>query len=443
MQVLLLGAGFGTGNMGVGALTAGAVRLFRAHGRQTKVSLLDYGTENDVCTTEPEGNELLIPIVAMRWSWRLYLGNNILVLLALAAVARSSGSRKVRDWIISRNKCLRQICEVDIAAALSGGDSFSDIYGLGRLMYVCLPQLLVLLLNKRLILLPQTIGPFSGRFSRWTARSIVRRSERVYARDYGGLDVIRNLIGHEFVSSQHRFCYDLGFLLQPRRPDRLEIAGLREPGSRNRPLVGFNISGLLWTTAGRHKDNFNLRSDYQQTVRAVVKTLINSHDTQVLLVPHVLGTEAGSESDVLACEELFGELNRQHEGSLGIVRSNMDQAEIKYLIGSCDFFIGSRMHACIAALSQEIPAVSIAYSKKFIGVLDGIGVPMLVADARDLTSSEIVALIENAFAERDVLARQLSQRMPYIQSTVHALCDDIPGMELPAMYKAAPAFSGV
>ena len=46
---------------------------------------------------------------------------------------------------------------------------------------------------------------------------------------------------------------------------------------------------------------------------------------------------------------------------------------MKYLIGQCDFFVGSRMHSCIAAVSQCVPAVSIAYSDKFIGVMATLG----------------------------------------------------------------------
>ena len=443
VRVLLLGAGFGTNNMGVGALTSGAIRSLRADGRQTEIALLDYGTEDEVKTTDSNGCEMSIPIVAMRWSWKLYLGNNIIVLVVLAGAIRLLRSGSLRNWILARNKCLRQICEADIAAAVSGGDSFSDIYGLGRLLYVCLPQLLVLLLNKRLILLPQTLGPFSGRMSRWTARVILRNAERVYSRDHSGLELIRQLVGGDFDTARHCFCYDLGFVVQPRRPTKVEIAGLDQEFLSNPPLVGLNVSGLLWVGGYAHKSNFNLKSDYRQTVRAAINRLITGHGAQILLVPHVFGTESGSESDVLACEQLYRELGGQYEGSLGIARSNLDQSEVKYLIGSCDFFIGSRMHACIAALSQQIPAVSIAYSDKFIGVLDAIGVPTLVADARKLTGEQIVTLIDNAYSRRHELARQLSQQMPNIQSTVLALCDEIPGMESPVNCNYAPVLSSI
>ena len=57
---------------------------------------------------------------------------------------------------------MKIISEVDIAVAVSGGDSFSDIYGLSRFFYVALPQLLITIMGKKLVFLPQTIGPLKG-----------------------------------------------------------------------------------------------------------------------------------------------------------------------------------------------------------------------------------------------------------------------------------------
>ena len=65
-----------------------------------------------------------------------------------------------------------------------------------------------------------------------------------------------------------------------------------------------------------------------------------------------------------------------------IVDREYDQHEIKGVIGMCDFFVGSRMHACIGALSQGIPCVGVAYSMKFRGVFESVGVADWVVDSR-------------------------------------------------------------
>jgi polysaccharide pyruvyl transferase WcaK-like protein len=76
------------------------------------------------------------------------------------------------------------------------------------------------------------------------------------------------------------------------------------------------------------------------------------------------------------------------------------------------------MHACIAALSQSIPTVSIAYSKKFIGVMETIGVESLVADPRYLEIEEIIQVIDDAFAKRKAIRKHLESTLPSVKESV-------------------------
>jgi colanic acid/amylovoran biosynthesis protein len=438
LKVLLMGAGFGTNNMGVSALASGALRCLRAQGRDPEISLLDYGTETSVRTIDSDGRELDIPIVSMRFSKKFYLSNNIVVLLLLAAILRLLPSRTLLNMVLAHNAILRRIFETDIALALSGGDSFSDIYGLGRFFYVCLPQLLVLLLKKDLILLPQTLGPFTGGFSRIVARLIIGEAERVYSRDYAGLDQMQQLLGKSFDGNRHRFCYDLGFVVEPRRPDKVDISSLDGLFSQAQNLVGLNVSGLLWFST---HNNFGFRSDYRELMRSVIDHIISKKRASVLLVPHVFGDEPGSESDLLVCEQIYEELGQKYPGRLGVMRSKLDQCEVKSVIGTCEFFVGSRMHACIAALSQYVPAVAVAYSDKFIGVLDTIGVASLVADARKQSNEQILAVIDAAYADRYMINAHLAERIPQIKTIVLALCDELPNMQAGTIHAGEPALS--
>ena len=108
---------------------------------------------------------------------------------------------------------------------------------------------------------------------------------------------------------------------------------------------------------------------------------------------------------------------------LSVLRGTYDQSELKYVIGQCDFFVGSRMHACIAAVSQGVPAVSVAYSDKFVGVMERIGVGSAVADARRLDEQAILKVVERTFDQRDEIRRGLLETMLQVKSTVLSLFD--------------------
>jgi len=201
---------------------------------------------------------------------------------------------------------------------------------------------------------------------------------------------------------------------------QLDLSSQRAEGL---PVVGLNISGLLYRGGYTGNNMFGLKIDYKEFIRDLIDFLIKKKNAAVMLVPHVFGTDG--ESDSVICEEVYASLKGHYNGRLLIAKGQYNQSEIKYVIGLCDFFIGSRMHACIAALSQNIPTVSIAYSRKFIGVMQTIGVEELVADPRRLEIQEILRVIDDAFEKRARLRGHLEKTMPHVKATVLNLFNDI------------------
>jgi polysaccharide pyruvyl transferase WcaK-like protein len=103
-----------------------------------------------------------------------------------------------------------------------------------------------------------------------------------------------------------------------------------------------------------------------------------------------------------------------------LVTGTYDCHEIKGVIGQCEFFIGSRMHACIAALSQAIPAVGIAYSRKFAGVFETVGALDYVVDGRTTTNEEAIARILDLFRRRQELRPRLAESVRDARATLQS-----------------------
>lgn len=406
---------------------------------------MDYAKHPSVQTMTLNAEEVRIPVINMRYSKRIFLQNNIAVLLLLALLLKVIPSSKLRNWVVSRNAYLLEIDGMDLFASIAGGDSFSDIYGMERFLYVSLPQILVLLLGKKLVLLPQTLGPFRGKFVKVLTRYILKRADHVYSRDHRGLEEMKALVGPGFVASKFKFCYDVGFVLQPVAPARIDLAGFPSMDQHTGPLVGLNISGLLFM-GGYTRDNmFGLRVDYRQFSTDLIELLAEKKGASILLIPHVWGRDM--ESDTGACEQLYEELKNKYPGRLGLLRGQYNQHEIKYVIGKCDFLIGARMHACIAAVSQRIPAVCIAYSDKFIGVMSAIGVDSIVADARKLNEQELLKLIENSLDHRTKIREHLDQQIPEVESQVLNLfvnsSDSVRNASMNDSAKPSPVVAGI
>lgn len=422
-KVFLLGASFSTRNMGVSALATGSIKCIKAAFSKADVFIFDYGKSSEILNLNINGKDLLVPLVNIRFSKKLFLENNIFNLILLGVLSRLL-PRDLRERIISGNTALNSLNEADVVASVAGGDSFSDIYGLRRFFYVTLPQVLAVLLGKRLVLLPQTIGPFRSALARAVAGFVLSRAEAVYSRDYEGLLVARELAGATGRADNIRFCHDMGFVLDPVRPQEQDAL---KPfnGGKSAVTVGLNVSGLLFI-GGYTRDNmFGLKSDYRELVEDIIRLFIDKKGANVVLIPHVFGTAEHAESDSAACEAFYEYLKGPYEGRLSVVRGEFDCASIKHVIGLCDFFVGSRMHACIAAVSQNVPAVSIAYSRKFYGVMESIGLESCVADPRELGREEVIAMISRNFDNREELKKGLEQTMPLVRESVLGLFKEI------------------
>jgi polysaccharide pyruvyl transferase WcaK-like protein len=411
-KVLLLGAGFDTQNLGVEALAIGTLQILGEHYPEARVELLDYGRTAQRHSIEINGGKVDLDKINIRFSKNIGLKNHIVHLMICGIAARTFPF--LRGQIRKRNSYYREIDDGVAAFAIAGGDSFSDIYGLERYFYVTLPQLLMLIMKKRLILLPQTFGPYRSWISRFVTKYVLRKAESVYCRDHNSIATIRKLFGREMRNVG--FCHDVAFGLRPEK--RAETSDLY--GCEADPLVGFNVSGLLYFDRA---NRFHLRCEYRHLVDQILDYFCTTPGQRVLLVPHVIAAEEGSESDVLANAELMRRFQGKYGDRLHSAEGITNASRAKEVIGRCDFFLGSRMHACIGALSQGIPAVGLAYSGKFAGLFATVGVEALALDMTQLTEAELIKGIAVNEEKREEWRQVLRGELPKVAESYRRMAE--------------------
>ncbi|HEV2402223.1 MAG TPA: polysaccharide pyruvyl transferase family protein [Candidatus Sulfotelmatobacter sp.] len=429
-SICLLGVATEDGNNGTRALCAGAIACILKEFPDAQISIFDYAREGRTIPFTYKQKTIQVRLVNARFSKNLFQRNHIARMIAEASISRLILSKTLRRAFIGRNPWLEHLQQADLAAAISGGDSFSDIYGIQRLLYVSLPQILVLLLGKPLVLLPQTLGPFKGTLARFTAGWILKRATRIYSRDSAGLRKAAGWIGSRLDSAKLRFCYDVAFALEATPPAVLDVVGfegnsqeLRVDYSRESALVGLNVSGLLSLGGYSRNNMFGLILDYNELINDLINFLIEQKSAKVLLIPHVIGE--GPECDSPACARIYERLKSRYKGNLGFVRSTYNQSEIKYIIGRCSLFIGSRMHACIAAASQNVPVVPMAYSDKFVGVMQTVGIEANVVDLRRMNKEESFEIIDRALDNGVQIRQHLARTMPHVIESVLSVFEGI------------------
>lgn len=403
--VALLGATRNTDNYGVRVLLTAAVAALRKVEPDASIVSLDYGRRPEAWCEATGADSTPVSLVNLRYSWRIWLPNNIVVQLLLALAWRALPSARWQAWLRRRNRTFDTILGVDRGYAICGGDSFSDVYGLGRLVYVALPMILLLVLGRSLTLLPQTYGPFRLAPSRWIARWVIARADTVMSRDAAGVETIAGLLGRAGGAAVIE-APDLGFSM-PARPISTRLHARLEQLRLRGPVVGLNVSRLLYIGGYDRENMFGLRQPYPELVRDLTMSLTNELGAQVVLVPHVCGGPASEEDETALCAQLHDALAAAARGRLHRLDEALDHQQIKAAIRHFDIFVGARMHACIGAASQAVPTVCLAYSDKFAGVMKPLGPAVKVVDLRTASAGACVDAVRELMLDRANRRREL------------------------------------
>jgi polysaccharide pyruvyl transferase WcaK-like protein len=276
---------------------------------------------------------------------------------------------------------INQFKKYDIIMDIGEGDSFTDIYGFKRFFRLCTSKLSAIYLKKKLILSPQTYGPFKSIFNQKVASWIMNRSEMVFSRDYKSTEFL-NKIGIECTEVS-----DVAFMLPF---ERIKV---------KENTVGINVSGLLWNGGYTQSNQFGLTINYQKMIIDIIDGFIERGKT-VHLVGHVIADDFPVEDDYKVCQDIKGKYLDSNKVVLAPKFNSPLKA--KSYMSQLEFFTGSRMHATIGALSASVVTVPIAYSRKFSGVFGALDYNYTL-NAYEMNTAELVGKLfeyyDNKFDE--------------------------------------------
>ena len=326
------------------------------------------------------------------------------------------------------NEGLRLIDSCDAVLDVSGGDSFSDIYGWKRFRSVSRAKMIALFREKPLILLPQTYGPYSDARARKLAESLTCGASMAWARDQNSFEVLKHLLGPTFTPTIHRQGVDMAFALAPR--DALsrmsaKLAAWLSESPRSTPVVGVNISGLIYNDPKRASSHYKFVADYRSAMASFLSRLLETAPVRVVLIPHVMDRPGHYESDQEACMDVMGTIHEKLADRLLIAPVDLDQSEVKWLISRMDWFCGTRMHSMIAALSSNVPTAAVAYSDKTLGVFDTCNQASQVFDPRILGTDAVIEGLLQSFIDRDLIRESLAASLPRVNEIASGQMRDI------------------
>ena len=431
--IAVMGTPVNCGNRGVLALGASIINLCSQASPDSEVVLLLDNLASQSALFRVENQLRAIPIVHCRLSPRCCPQHHLIWIVLMSLLYRWVPITGVRAAIARSTPWIKTVGEADFIGDIRGGDSFSDLYGMNRFLVGFLMVWTVLLVKGSIVQFPQTYGPYKSPLARWLARYILKRSSIIIARDLQSQQIAQGLVGPQ---KRVLLSPDVAFSLSAVQPKHIEL----DPplaGSVPTGVIGLNVNGLMAHGGYTRNNMFGLMLDYATFLPVLVRSLLAEHPGELWLIPHTYAPQGDVESDNEAAQKLRDSLPRDLRRRVRLVTAEYDQHELKGIIGQCDFFIGSRMHSCIAALSQGVPCVGVAYSRKFAGVFESVGMAEWVVDARFHTLDAAVARIIALFHQRNQVRQELSKQAALARQHLATVFRELLAQRNPALQVAS------
>lgn len=421
-QILLAGAAPDTGNLGVSALFYATVAGVNARLPNHQLVVFDHGTGIRNLQIAENNTNFYIQLCGAKHGRRYYQNENF---------ANIHLSCKLGGGL---NPIAKRILNSTAMIDISGGDSFTDLYGSWRFKAITYPKLIAIENKIPLILLPQTYGPYLSVDSRNKAAEIVKATAMAWARDAESFDELKSLLGPAFDENKHFLGVDVAFLLPSKLP-RTALSSTLQNWLYKRTVttVGMNISGLIYNQPDKAHSQYGLKANYQEVIYRFIKKLLIETDANIVLFPHVLVDEKSYESDMAACKHLLNLFSSADKQRLEILPDVYDQCEIKWVISQMDWFCGTRMHSTIASLSTGVATTAIAYSIKTRRVFKTCGQELQVIDPREMNTQDVVDGLWQCWLQRDSVKTALQQQLPGIlaaaKQQMDMICANISSIE--------------
>lgn len=288
---------------------------------------------------------------------------------------------------------------------VSGGDILGD-YGDEAIRHYLFPAAVAQALGKPVYVFAQSIS----RHASGEIRDFVRARL-----DHAALVTVREKLSYDYVKSLGvraplHLTADPAFLLRPAAERRIaEILKKERLDAAPRPWIGVSVSETATRWGGGDPERF------KTAVAGALDRLIELNGGTALFVPHVVNPEDPGNDDRLVSRAVIRGMRER--GRALVLEGDYSCEELKGAIGACDLFIGARTHATIAAASQGVPTLALAYSAKAYGIMeDVLDRDRCTIDVRDLTSERLAEKGSDLLAHRTAVANAIEGRLDDIMA---------------------------
>lgn len=275
---------------------------------------------------------------------------------------------------------LKAISKTDILLA-GGGTLLQDETSTRSLIYYLSIILLAKILNKKVMLYSNGVGPVNGRFNKKLIKFVINKVDIITLRDEFSKD---ELIDIGVKKPEIHVTADPAFSLTY---DDVDVVSILEKESipLDKELVGISIR--TWKNS----------EDFVKKIAELSNYILDKYDMNILLIPmqHSMDLEISN--------ELYDKINRDN---VYLLKGDYSPKEVLAVISKLSVLISMRLHTLIFAGVAEVPLAGIVYDPKIENYLTLLDMPSL-GDCKNLNVDFMKTQIDDIIINKDVYLEKL------------------------------------
>jgi colanic acid/amylovoran biosynthesis protein len=290
---------------------------------------------------------------------------------------------------------IRSYEQFDLVVACGGGylltkglpRKLERLLGFDDLALVALDFSLARLFNKPYILYNQSIGPFFRKHDTHVAKRHIKNAKAVLCREELTYERLMTLGLRNIALTA-----DIAFLL-PSKPSRVWARYQSDNGFTD---FGITVRDCLLP---------NQQREYEEHIaRFISGKLASRPELRCFFMPQVVYEDAG-DNDLHVSQRIRAQLPGNVKDRAIVISDDLHPSELKHVIGQMDYFVGTRMHSNIFALSSGVKTVAISYEPKTEGIMAMLGLHEYVVQAKEVTVERLELLLSKLIADETYLCR--------------------------------------
>jgi colanic acid/amylovoran biosynthesis protein len=364
------------------------------------------------------------------YSWSENDLNNSLSELGIAQIYHDTAK------LVSTTPFIEEVMKSGLVIDFSGEmwGAHAEPVGKNRFLVGLVKDRVAQLLNKPVVLLAGSQGPFTDENTLDFAKLVFKNFKVVANREATSYELLMNN-GFDVSNVKNFACP--AFLFEPKSDS--EMSEIYKTENISTPLkktvgyvlCGFNFIEGPYDKQPRRDEEF---VSFAETVEFIVNNLgarvvLMSHQNGFLLSPNfklINGRDYPIVKQLQSVVQKRGKIKNMED----VLCLNVPYTpkETKAIIKQFDMFVSGRVHAFVAAVSQNIPTVLITrghggISHRNIGFAKSVGLEGYIADPK--SSRDMIQKINNCWFSRDELRDRLKTTIPEVQRIARKCFDAV------------------